>query len=425
MTYEQALAAIHQTPWEKSVPGLKRIEELMRLLGNPQDTLKFVHIAGSNGKGSVAAMTASVLQQAGYVTGLCTSPYIARFNERIRINGVSIPDDDLVAVTEKAIACAQKMQQRPTEFELVSAITFAYFAERHCDIVVLEVGLGGRLDATNIIKTPLVAAITAIGLEHTALLGDTVEKIAAEKAGIIKPGTAAVVSDQPESIVGVIADICREREVPLCVAEKSRIQRLSQGSDGQRLVYCGSQEYFLPLLGAHQLQNVCTVLSIVEILRQKGFVISEQSVREGLKNTRWPGRFELMQKSPDFFVDGGHNPQCASAVEATLNELFPNQKIFFLLGVLSDKNYRGIIAPAVKMAKRIITITPPSPRAMAAEELSVLLQREFGISSEPCGTISEGVARILALAEPSDVICAYGSLYSVGEIRGCFGLYDY
>lgn len=425
MTYEQALAAIHQTPWEKSVPGLNRIRELMQLLGNPQDALQYVHIAGSNGKGSVAAMTASILQQAGYVTGLCTSPYIARFNERIRVNGLSIPDEDLVAVTEKVLVCAQKMQERPTEFELVSAITFTYFADQHCDIVVLEVGLGGRLDATNIIKSPLVAAITAIGLEHTALLGDTVEKIAAEKAGIIKPGTTAVISDQPKNIVGVIADICHKQQAAFCVAEKSYIQRLSQESDGQQLLYRGEQVYHLPLLGEHQLQNVSTVLSIVEVLRQKDFAISEQAVGEGLKNTRWPGRFELLQRSPDFFVDGGHNPQCAGAVEATLRELFPNLKICLLLGVLADKNYRGIIEPTLPIAKHIVTITPPSPRAMPAETLSELLQREYSISAEPCTTIAQGVARILELADdPSDVICAYGSLYSVGEIRAFFGYND-
>lgn len=424
MTYEQALAAIHQTPWEKSVPGLKRIGALMELLGNPQDTLKFVHIAGSNGKGSVAAMVASILQQAGYVTGLCTSPYIARFNERMRVNGVSIPDDDLVDVTEQVLSCANKMRERPTEFELVSAITFTYFARRHCDIVVLEVGLGGRLDATNIIKTPLVAAITAIGLEHTALLGDTVEKIAAEKAGIIKPGTTVVVSDQPENIVGVIAEICQKRGVPLVVAEKKRVRRILQTPERQKLLYENSKEYFLPLLGTHQLQNVCTVLSIIEVLRQKGLVISEKAVSEGLQNTRWPGRFELMQKEPLFFVDGGHNPQCAGAVEVTLRELFPNQKICFLLGVLADKNYRGIVEPVLPLHKHIVTITPPSPRAMVAEELSALLKQEYGIMADSCASIAAGVAKILELASPSDVICAYGSLYSVAEIRACFNRFD-
>ena len=424
MTYEQALAAIHQTPWEKSAPGLKRIGALMRALGNPQDTLQFVHIAGSNGKGSVAAMTASVLQRAGYVTGLCTSPYIARFNERMRINGVPISDSDLAAVTERVLACAQKMQERPTEFEMVSAITFTYFAERGCDIVVLEVGLGGRLDATNVIKAPAAAVITAIGLEHTALLGDTVEQIAAEKAGIIKPGTTAVVSDQPENIVNVVADICRERQVPLRVAKKSAVQRLSQGPEGQRLCYNGAEEYLLPLLGAHQLQNACTVLSVVEVLRQKGFAISRQAVNEGLKNTRWPGRFELLRQAPYFFVDGGHNPQCAVAVAATLGELFPGQKICFLLGVLADKNVRGILEPVLPLAKRIVTVAPPSPRAMEAEALSALLESEYGILAEPCATIAGGVAKILAQAGPADIICAYGSLYSVGEIRACFGLYD-
>ena len=372
MTYEQALAAIHQTPWENRTPGLERIGALMRALGNPQDTLSFVHIAGSNGKGSVAAMTASVLQRAGYVTGLCTSPYIARFNERMRINGVPISDDALTAVTQRVLACAQGMHEPPTEFEMVSAITFSYFAERGCDIVVLEVGLGGRLDATNIIKAPAAAVITAIGLEHTALLGDTVEQIAAEKAGIIKPGSTAVVSDQPESILKVISDICQERQVPMQVAKKNAVQRLSQGPQGQQLRYNGMEDYHLPLLGAHQLQNACTVLSVVEVLRQRGFAIPPKAVAQGLEATRWPGRFELLRQAPDFFVDGGHNPQCAEAVAATLEELFPGRKICFLLGVLADKNVGGIIEPVLPTHKRILTVTPPSPRAMPAEALSAL-----------------------------------------------------
>ncbi len=424
MTYEQALEAIHQTPWENRTPGLERIGALMRALGNPQDTLSFVHIAGSNGKGSVAAMTASVLQRAGYVTGLCTSPYIARFNERMRINGVPISDDALAAVTQRVLACAQGMHEPPTEFEMVSAITFSYFAERGCDIVVLEVGLGGRLDATNIIKAPTAAVITAIGLEHTALLGGTVEQIAAEKAGIIKPGSTVVVSDQPENILEVIAGICRERQVPMRVAKKSAIQRLSQGPQGQRLRYNGMEDYDLPLLGAHQLQNACTVLSVIEALRQKGFAIPPKAVAEGLASTRWPGRFELLRQAPYFFVDGGHNPQCAEAVAATLGELFPGHKICFLLGVLTDKNVRGIIEPVLPIAKRILTVTPPSPRAMEAEALSALLKCRYGIDAEPSASIAEGVRKICAQAEPSDIVCAYGSLYSVGEIRACFGLYD-
>lgn len=424
MTYEQALEAIHQTSWKNSHPGLGRIGKLMRLLGDPQDALKYVHIAGSNGKGSVAAMTASVLQKSGYITGLCTSPYISRFNERMRVNGIAISDNDLISVTEKVLACAEKMQEKPTEFELVSAITFEYFAQKKCDVVVLEVGLGGRMDATNIIKAPLVAAITAIGLEHTEFLGDTVEKIAIEKAGIIKEGTTAVVSDQPTEIIDTISAVCSQRKVPMLVAKRDYIKRLSQNQNGQRLIYCGSQEYLLPLLGEHQLQNACTVLFIVDVLRKKGLKISQRAVSEGLGSTRWAGRFELLQNSPTFFVDGGHNPQCAKTVAHTLTELFPNKKVHFLLGLLADKDCRGIIEPVLPIAKSFVTITPPSPRAMTATELSVLLKREYGIASAPCERIAEGVARVLSQAEQADVICAYGSLYSVGEIRACFGLHE-
>lgn len=420
MTYQEALAIIHQTPWQNHKPGLKRIKEFMELMGNPQDKVKFIHIAGSNGKGSTAAIIASVLQAAGYRTGLATSPYISCFNERMQVDSRPITDDEICMICEKALACSKKMSETPTEFEFVNAITFEFFASRKCDIAVLEVGLGGRLDATNIIKPPIAAVITAIGLEHTELLGDTVEKIAVEKAGIIKTGSTAVISCQPQPIIDAVEQVCKDKKVELKIANQDKLKRISQDKHGQLIEYNGIEKLHLPLLGSHQLQNLAAALSAIEVIREKGFSISAQAVKSGVEKVKWCGRFELMQNTPDFFVDGGHNPQCAQTIRKTLTELYPDKKIIFLLGILKDKNYCGILEPLLPLAKNVITITPPSPRAMKAEELAKLLYEKYSVKAIACTEISDGVKTALKSANADDVVCACGSLYSIGEIRRCF-----
>ena len=259
MTIEQAMELIHGVEWRGSRPGLARVRELLHRLGDPQDGLQFVHIAGTNGKGSTAAMLASILRAAGYTTGLFTSPYLERFAERMQVNGVPVPDAEFAAVCEALQPCIAAMDDPPTEFELVTAAAMLWFRRRGCDVVVLEVGLGGRLDATNVIAAPACAVITNIGLDHTEILGDTLEQIAREKAGILKPGTRAVSYPQTPEVRAVLHEICAQRGIPLTEADAAAIVPLTDGVDGQTFTYRGA-EYTLPLLGAPQLRTAAVAV---------------------------------------------------------------------------------------------------------------------------------------------------------------------
>ena len=281
MTGEDVAARVHAYAWTDRKPGLERTRALLAALGNPEKALKFVHITGSNGKGSTAAMLASVLAAAGYRTGLFTSPHLYRFNERFQVNGAPIPDAALDRLAERVLAAAGTLPEHPTEFELMTAIGFLWFAEGGCDLVVVEVGLGGRLDSTNVIPAPEAAVITNIGLEHTAILGSTLAAIAAEKSGILKPGCRAVLYGQSREVGEVVARVCAEKEIPLTVTDASQLTLLSSGLDGQRFTYRGSAPLLLPLLGDYQLRNAMTVLDTVDALRAQGRNISADAVARG------------------------------------------------------------------------------------------------------------------------------------------------
>ena len=394
MTIEQAMELIHGVEWRGSRPGLSRVRELLHRLGDPQDGLQFVHIAGTNGKGSTAAMLASILRAAGYTTGLFTSPYLERFAERMQVNGVPVPD---------------------AEFELVTAAAMLWFRRRGCDVVVLEVGLGGRLDATNVIAAPACAVITNIGLDHTEILGDTLEQIAREKAGILKPGTRAVSYPQTPEVRAVLHEICAQRGIPLTEADAAAIVPLTDGVDGQAFTYRGA-EYTLPLLGAHQLRNAAVALEAVTALRARGWRIPDAAVRAGLAQVRWPARFELLRRAPWFVLDGGHNPQCAQTVADNLARYFPGRRITLLVGVLADKDYPAMLAALDGQAAAYIAATPLSPRALPAAELGDYLKR-FGKPVTVCADPAQAAELALAHAAPEDVICAVGSLYMAGAIR--------
>ncbi|MDO4990436.1 MAG: folylpolyglutamate synthase/dihydrofolate synthase family protein [Eubacteriales bacterium] len=421
MDYKEALAYINGVEFFGSKPGLARIRELLEKLGDPQKRLRFVHIAGTNGKGSCAAMTASVLKAAGYKTGLYTSPYLYRFNERMQINGRQIEDDALAEIVSRVKPIAEAMADHPTEFELMTAAALLWYAQEACDVVVLEVGLGGRFDATNIIDAPEAAVIMNIGLDHTAVLGDTLEQIAFEKAGIIKPGTDAVLFEQGEEATGVIRRRCEELGVPLHIADFSQLVSEFDSLYGQSFTYRGLP-YALPLLGAHQLKNAAVVLELVEVLRGKGWKLEQGDVEHGLYAVSWPGRFELLSDEPYFVVDGGHNPQCAETVRDNLLHYFPDKRRILLLGVLRDKDYPGLTAILDKAADEYICITPASARALPAEELAEHLKR-YGKPVTVCGSIRDGVTEALNRSDEDSVVCAVGSLYSVGEIRACFERY--
>ena len=420
MNITEALQYIDGTQWFGSKPGLERTEALLDKLGRPQDRLKYVHIAGTNGKGSCAAMLASILRAAGYKTGLYTSPYLFRFNERMQINGRPIPDETLAELVTRIKPIADAMEDHPTEFELMTAAALLWYAEEACDIVVLEVGLGGRFDATNVIGAPEAAVIMNIGLDHTAILGDTVEQIAGEKAGILKPGCDAVLYQQKESVMDVVREKCREVGAALHIADFSRLSSEFDSLEGQSFTY-KDEPYALALLGDHQLRNAAVVLETVEILRRRGWRLPQEEVEHGLYATVWPARFELVSREPDFVVDGGHNPQCARAVTANLLRYFPDTRRVLLVGVLADKDYPALFDILNEAADAWVCVTPESDRALPAEELAKLLEKTHKPVTV-CASIPEGVDAAREAAGEDGMACAVGSLYMAGAVRACFGL---
>lgn len=419
MTGEEAVAYIHSYGWEKHAPGLFRVRELLRRLGDPQDGLKFIHVAGTNGKGSVCACLASMLEAAGYRVGLNTSPHLERFHERIRVNGELIGDGALAALTERVREAAGAMEEHPTEFELITAIAFLHFRREHCDIVVLETGLGGALDASNVIGTPEVAVLTAMGMDHAAILGPTLTEIAAAKAGIIKPGGDVASRGGCGEADEVFRRICRERGAALTELDLGRltVQRLSL--EGTVFDFSPYKGLTIPLGGTYQAENAALALTALERLRKKGWKVPEEAVRRGLAAVRWPGRFEVLGRSPLFLLDGAHNAHGMRAAVESLKALLPGRRLVFLLGVLSDKNAGEMLDLLAPLAEQAFVLRPDSPRALEPEALRALLA-ERGVSARPCASVEEGVAAALAAAGRDGAVCALGSLYLCGEVRTAY-----
>ena len=421
MDYAEALAYIDGAQFFGAEPSLRRIRELMELLGDPQKKLKFVHIAGTNGKGSCAAMLASVLRAAGYRTGLYTSPYLYRFSERMQLNGEQIPDEALAGCVGLVSAKAEKMTEHPTEFELMTAVALLWFLQEKAEIVVLETGLGGRFDATNVIDAPECAVIMNIGLDHTAVLGGTLEEIAAEKAGIIKSGAPCVVYEQAGAVLSVFRRRCEELGVSLTVPDFSSLVSEFDSLEGQVFSYCGEQ-YALSLLGAHQRRNAAVVIETARRLRARGWRIEQDALEHGLYAASWPGRFELCCDEPAFVVDGGHNPQCAEAAVESLLHYFPGTRRVLLLGVLRDKDASAMAAILDRAAAEYVCVAPPSPRALAAEELAAVL-RPYGKQITVCDSVSDAVYTAKERAGADGMVCAFGSVYLAGSVRYELGMY--
>ena len=420
MTYEEALSYIHSICWKGSKLGLDRTRELLGKLNDPQKELKFIHIAGTNGKGSTAAMLSSILEEAGYRVGLYTSPFINRFNERMQVNHQPIPDEELAALTEYVRPYADAMADSPTEFELITALAMVWFARQKCDIVVLEVGMGGELDSTNIIDVPEAAMIAAMGLDHVKELGPTMADIARAKAGIIKEGGRVVSYGGNPEADEVIAAVCRARNASLCQPDFSAIVPGDFSLEGQTFSYKGWRGLRIPLVGAYQMNNAAVVLETVEVLRQRGWSVSDEAVRQGLADTRWPARFEVLRRDPVFIVDGGHNPHGIRATAESLRRLFPGRKITFVTGVMADKDVEHILGLIVPLADQFFTVRPDNPRAMDAGELAARIEA-MGAKATACASVRDGVDRAIQAEGPHGVACALGSLYMSGEVRSCFG----
>lgn len=423
MNYDEALEYIHGTLKFGSKLGLHNIGALLGLMGEPHKKLKYVHIAGTNGKGSTSAFISSILKEAGYRTGLFTSPFIQRFTERIRIGDEEISPVELAEITSFVKSCVDRMitmgESHPTEFEIVTAIAFEYFYRKKCDIVVLEVGLGGRFDSTNIIDTPELAVIATINYDHTDRLGKTLPEIAFEKAGIIKPGGDVVIYGQGREVERVFENVCAERGAKLTRTDFSGIILHDFGIDGQTFSFERYDGLRIKLLGRHQARNAALAVKSAEILMRKGFGISEATLGRGLKKAKWPGRLEVLLRDPVVLIDGAHNPEAAAVLKNVMDEYFPGRPVTFIMGVLKDKDYLEMMKIALPGCKRMFAVNARSPKALP-EDILAKAAAGYCKNVQISDTI-EGAVRIsIESAEPGEIICAFGSLYYIGIIRGMF-----
>ncbi len=417
MNYEEALSYIHSINWRGSKPGLSRTRTLLEKLGNPEKSLPCIHIAGTNGKGSTAAMLDSILREAGYRVGLFTSPFVERFNERIVYNGLPIPDGELARLTGLLAPLAESMDDPPTEFELITALGFLYFAEMGCDAVVLEAGMGGRLDSTNVIEAPLLSIITGVALDHTAYLGDTVEKIAAEKAGIIKKGVPLLYGGETPSVMALLAEKAALLSAPFYVTDRSRLIVQKSDLSGSVVDYEDYVGLRLPLCGLYQPRNLATVLTAFRILAKRGLPVSEEALRKGLEKTVWKARFEVLTRNPLVLFDGSHNRQGIEAACEAIDYYFPGQKLVLVTGVMADKAYGEMASLLVPYAARVFAVRPDNPRALAAEALAETY-RQAGAEAVPCDSMEKALTAALRAAEEENrPVIALGSLYMYGELK--------
>ncbi|MBQ9782889.1 MAG: bifunctional folylpolyglutamate synthase/dihydrofolate synthase [Clostridia bacterium] len=421
MNYTEALHYIHSVSWTFCKPGLERIDALCQRLGNPQKDLRFVHVAGTNGKGSFCAMLDSVLRRAGYRVGLYTSPYIRFFNERMCVDGKPIEDGELAELTEYVRPIADAMTDKPTEFELITAIAFVYFQRHNCDVVILEAGMGGRLDSTNIIRNPLLSVITGIALDHTAFLGDTTEKIAAEKAGIIKDGAPILWGGDDPAAEGVIRETATERGSRFAQVAYEELTNIRADLSGTTFDFGEDRELHIGLLGLYQPRNASAVVSAVRLLRERGLTVSDEALREGLAAARWRGRFEIVDRDPLMIFDGAHNPQGVRSAVMSIRHYFGDQKVYLLTGVLRDKDYTAIAADLSQVASRAFTLTPDSPRALSAADYAETL-RQAGMEAESYGSLSDALAAARNAAKRDGVpLCCLGSLYVYASLMETMG----
>lgn len=413
-----AIDKIHSLDKFGSRPGLDRIQRFLSILGNPQDNLKFVHVAGTNGKGSTCAMLSAVLTAAGYKTGLFISPYIVDFRERIQINGKMISEEVLENAVEKTFPVIEKLREDGcviTEFEYVMALEFLIHSEAECDVVVLETGLGGLLDCTNVIKPPLCSVITKIGLDHTAVLGDTIEQIAAQKCGIIKSGSPAVASAQDKSVMKLIESDCASKGVQLIKSESLPVKVLSNSLDGIKLEY-NDIRLNLPLVGAHQIENAKTALSVLEVIHES-FPVKSENIQSGFARTTNPARLEVLGKNPLVILDGAHNPDGINALKNALEAYLPDKKKSLLLGMLADKDSKSSVKLLGGLFDKVFTVPVNNPRTLSSEALAEECRQHFPETECFGNPFSAFDAAYETAKQENNALIIAGSLYLAGELR--------
>ena len=420
MKYEQATEYMEKLQSGGIVLGLDSMRRLLRSMGDPQDSLKFVHIAGTNGKGSVLSFVSSILRSAGYRTGRYCSPSVFSDLEKWQGNGRPISKADFVRGLEAVRLAAETLEEQghpyPTPFEVETALAFWYFREKGCEIVVLETGMGGLLDATNIVTSTVAAVITSVSRDHMGMLGDTLEEIARQKAGIIKNGCQVITGKQEPSVMQVIKTVCEEKGVALRTADRGAASKVRYGLRQQSFSYGAYEKLKISLAGICQIENAILAVETVEALREGGYRVTERALRGGLSEARWPGRFSIVSKKPYFIVDGAHNIDAAQKLKESVLFYFTNKKIIIIIGMLKDKEYEKIVEMMAPIAAQVITVTTPDhKRSLSAYELAGVV-RTCHPQVTAADSVQEAVEMAYLLADRDDVILAFGSLSYLGEL---------
>ena len=420
MDYQEVTDFINKAKKFGSRLDLTRITKLCELLENPQEKCKFIHVAGTNGKGSVSVTLSNILMEAGFKTGLYTSPFLYEFNERIQIDGMPISDDDLRRMMEKVADATNKMiemgEEHPTEFELITALAFLYFAEQKCDVVVLEVGLGGRLDATNIIENPLVSVITSVSFDHTEYLGETLSEITWNKCGIIKEGRPVVVYPyQKEAVYQEIKKTAEEKGCKLFIPEKEMLKTEKSDLSGNRFSYQG-EEYETSLVGEFQIKNALVSIETAKILACLGYDIQTEHIKAGLKKAKWPARFEVLRKSPTVICDGSHNEDGMRAFVETARAALKGKKAICVFGMLKDKSYEACLKDLSEICDVVICTEVDNIRKETAENLAQAAKKHIKTVYEEADN-EKAVALAKNLAKKEDAIVCLGSLYMMKNMK--------
>ena len=414
MTYEEVLNRLTNTEFFSAFAGLYRMRNMLRYFDDPQDAIPCVHVAGTNGKGSVCAILDSVLRRAGYRVGLFTSPFLYDFRERIRVNGEPIPQDDLARIGTQMYDYVDKLFTPANQFELLTILALLYFREQKCDIIVMETGLGGTFDPTNAVKRPIVSVITNIGLDHCNVLGDSIEKIAAAKAGIIKQGCDVCVYPVCTEAEAVITQYALRAPAPIHFVDRDEVKELPHIAGYEHFSYKG-QEFCLALNGKHQQYNAATAVEALTVINEHGFYISDRDIEDGMRTVVWPGRLEIINKKPVVYYDGGHNPQCAQAVaEFFKTEAFRDKKISVIAGIVKDKDYRTILTTLKSFADNMYFYRFAHKRALTEEEAEALCT-EFAMT--PVTDLTAAVEEYFSKAGRNDVLLITGSLYLASEAK--------
>ncbi|MEF9934695.1 MAG: folylpolyglutamate synthase/dihydrofolate synthase family protein [Clostridium sp.] len=423
MNYDEALKYVESIGKFGINLGMKRIERFCEILGSPEKQLKVIHVGGTNGKGSTTTFLSKILENAGYKVGVYTSPYIERFTERIRINKEEIPTCEVARLVTEMVPHVETLVKEgldhPTEFEVITAVAFKYFAEQNVDFVVLEVGLGGRFDATNVVD-PVLEVLTTISLDHINVLGDNIAKIAYEKAGIIKKDKPLILYPQVKEAHDVIMEVAKEMNAKIYNVSDVKDEIVSESVDGTVYNVSGTVKYdnlHIGILGYYQVMNTKTALLAVKALKELGYEISDEAVYNGLLEARWPARFEVLTKDPIIVLDGGHNVQGIEALVDSVNKYFKGKKIKITCGMLSDKDYNKMIDDLLSIGDNFVTVTPNNDRALTSEELATII-RQKGYEAVSASCITEAVDIALQSREEDEMLVFCGSLYMIGEVRG-------